>query len=177
MLDRDELIDNCLKAVTAGNGADEVRQIIARAVSEPAALIKALGEPKQAGVERLYVSDTMTVLNVIWKAGMNLPPHDHRMWSVIGIYTGREDNILWRRPPANSDGRLRPVGAMALCEREVTAFGVDVIHSVLNPIDRLSGAIHVYGGEFFRTPRSQWDAEALQEQPIDLQKIMSTFAG
>jgi len=27
---------------------------------------------------------------------MTIMPHNHRMWAVIGIYTGREDNIFWR---------------------------------------------------------------------------------
>ena len=26
-------------------------------------------------------------------------PHNHEMWAVIGVYTGREDNIFWRRIP------------------------------------------------------------------------------
>jgi len=27
---------------------------------------------------------------------MTIMPDNHRMWAVIGIYTGREDNIFWR---------------------------------------------------------------------------------
>jgi len=30
---------------------------------------------------------------------------------------------------------------------------------VTNPIPRLTGAIHVYGGDFFGVARSEWDAE------------------
>ena len=28
-----------------------------------------------------------------------------------------------------------------------------------NPIARWTGAIHVYGADFFRVPRSEWDPE------------------
>ena len=31
--------------------------------------------------------------------------------------------------------------------------GDDVIHSVTNPREVLTGALHVYGGDFFDTPR------------------------
>ena len=38
-------------------------------------------------------------------------PHNHQMWAVIGIYigiyTGREDNIFWRRVPGGHGGKLQ----------------------------------------------------------------------
>jgi predicted metal-dependent enzyme (double-stranded beta helix superfamily) len=40
-------------------------------------------------------------------------PHNHQMWAVIGVYTGREDNIFWRRIPGGG-GRLEAAGARAL---------------------------------------------------------------
>jgi predicted metal-dependent enzyme (double-stranded beta helix superfamily) len=53
--------------------------------------------------------------------------------------------------------------------------GRDIIHSVLNPIKRLTGAIHVYGGDFFGVPRSEWDPEELVEHPFDVQKTLALF--
>jgi hypothetical protein len=41
--------------------------------------------------------------------------------------------------------------------------GRDVIHSVVNPLAKISGAIHVYDGEFLTAERSMWDAETLVE--------------
>jgi hypothetical protein len=32
---------------------------------------------------------------------------------------------------------------------------------VTNPIPRLTGAIHVYAGDFFAAERSEWDPETL----------------
>jgi hypothetical protein len=40
---------------------------------------------------------------------------------------------------------------------------------------RLTGAIHVYGGDFFATPRSEWDPESLLEGPYDIAKNMQLF--
>ena len=50
-----------------------------------------------------------------------------------------------------------------------------VIHSVTNPLRRLTGAIHVYGGDFFGTPRSEWDPETLVEGHYDVDKNMALF--
>jgi len=92
---------------------------------------------------------------------------------VIGIYTGREDNIFWRR--VSGTRQLEAAGARALCEKDAVPLGHDIIHSVTNPIPRLTGAIHVYGGDFFGVPRSEWDAETLSECPSDGNKMMRRF--
>jgi predicted metal-dependent enzyme (double-stranded beta helix superfamily) len=102
-------------------------------------------------------------------------PHDHRMWAVIGIYTGREDNIFWQRPADNPNGRIEAAGAKALSEREAVPLGPEIIHSVINPVSRLTGAIHVYGGDFFAVSHSQWDPEHLVEQPYDVSRLLTLF--
>ena len=49
-------------------------------------------------------------------------------------------------------------------------------HSVTNPIPRLTGALHVYGGDFFNPgPRSEWDPETLIEQPFDPERAVCRF--
>jgi predicted metal-dependent enzyme (double-stranded beta helix superfamily) len=50
-----------------------------------------------------------------------------------------------------------------------------VIHSVANPLRRFTGAIHVYGGDFFATPRSEWDPETRVERPYDVERARATF--
>jgi predicted metal-dependent enzyme (double-stranded beta helix superfamily) len=102
-------------------------------------------------------------------------PHDHRMWAVIGVYTGREDNIFWRRLPADDGKRIEAAGATALCVKDAVPLGRDIIHCVTNPIPRLSGAIHVYGGDFFGAKRSEWDPETLLEQRFDAERAMRLF--
>ena len=93
------------------------------------------------------------------------------MWPVIGVYTGREDNIFWRR---TSNG-IRAYGAEALFEGDAAALPVDAIHSVTNPLQRFTGGIHIYGGDFFDTARSQWNPETLEEQPSDGAVIRAIF--
>lgn len=46
---------------------------------------------------------------------------------------------------------------------------------MLNPIKGLTGAIHVYGSDFFALPRSEWDPERLIEQPFDVEKALALF--
>ena len=123
----------------------------------------------------LYNSADLTILNVVWGPKMTIMPHNHQMWAVIGVYTGAEDNIFWRRLPKGPEGAVEAAGAKSLRVRDCAVLGKDIIHSVTNPLARLTGAIHVYGGDFLAMQRSEWDPETLSEQPYDLEKAKRMF--
>ncbi len=175
MFDLEGFKAGCLAAVAERAAATAVREVVAQAVGDPGAVRKALGEPRRAEIQILQRSPDLTILNVIWGPRMTVMPHNHQMWAVIGIYSGREDNILWRRLTGEARNRIEAAGAKALSERDAFPLGPDIIHSVTNPIGRLTGAIHVYGGDFFGVARSEWDPERLTEQPYDMQAALRLF--
>lgn len=170
-MDLDRFVADCVAAGREADPQAAVRDVLARAVAKPRAALAAIGEPEQAGIRALHRSKTLTIFSATWTPQMNLVPHNHLMWALIGIYTGREDNILWRK----SAGRIEAFGAKALFEGDVAALPADVIHSVTNPLGRFTGGIHIYGGDFFDTTRSQWDPETLDEQPSDGARIREMF--
>ena len=172
-MDVDRFVADCRDAAAA-TGSTGVLEVVAKAVAAPSDVLRCLGEPQRAGVNVLYRSTEITVLNLIWGPWMCQLPHNHGMWAVIGIYTGREDNIFWRRP-ALPTRRIEAAGARALSEQEAVPLGPEIIHSVINPIKRLTGAIHVYGGDFFAVPRSEWDPEHLVEGPFDVARTLALF--
>src|SRR5712675_3623857 len=174
MFDLNQFVADCRAARAVDKSHQSVRDVVARAVSDPAAVLKGLGEPKRSEVQKLYHSSDLTILNVIWAPRMTIMPHNHQMWAVIGVYTGREDNIFWRRVPGGG-GKLEAAGARALSAKDADPLGDNIIHSVTNPIPRLTGAIHVYGGDFFGAERSEWDPETLLEQPWDSERTIRRF--
>ena len=111
MFDLDQFIADCRAALARPTSHKLVREVVARAVSDPAAVLKGLGEPKRAEIQKLIIATDLTILNVIWAPKMTIMPHDHRMWAVIGVYSGREDNIFWRRVPGDPDGKVEAAGA------------------------------------------------------------------
>lgn len=175
MFDLDQFIADCRAALAADRSHKLVREVVARAVSDPSAVLKHLGEPKRAVLQKLHHSPELTILNVVWAPMMTLMPHDHQMWAVIGMYTGREDNVFWRRIRGDPGGRVEAAGARALSVRDAEPLGRDIIHSVINPIPRLTGAIHVYGGDFFAAERSEWDPESLLEGRFDSERAVRRF--
>jgi predicted metal-dependent enzyme (double-stranded beta helix superfamily) len=176
VFDLERFIEDCREALSADPTHKAVREVVARAVSDPAGVIAGLGEPRRAEVQKLYNAPDLTILNVVWGPRMTIMPHNHLMWAVIGIYTGRENNIFWRRLPSDAGGKIEAAGAKSLGERDAEPLGRDIIHTVTNPLPRLTGAIHVYGGDFFAVSRSEWDPETLLEGRYDVEKNMRLFA-
>jgi predicted metal-dependent enzyme (double-stranded beta helix superfamily) len=174
MFDLEQFAADCRAALKEDSSHKSVREVVARAVADPAAVLKGLGEPKRAEVQKLYHGPDLTILNVVWAPMMTVMPHNHNMWAVIGIYSGREDNVFWRRLPEGNK-RIEAAGAKALCVGDAEPLGHNIIHSVTNPIPRLTGAIHVYGGDFFGAHRSEWDAETLIEGQYDSERAMRRF--
>lgn len=170
-MDIDRFVEDCVIANQEADAQAAVNEVLARAVSTPGSVIAALGEPDRAGFNVLLRSPTLTIFAAMWTPQMNLMPHNHLMWANIGIYAGREDNLFWRR----TDGRIEAYGAAALFEKDTAMLPVDAMHSVTNPLLRFTGGIHIYGGDFFDTTRSQWDPETLEEQPSDGAVIRGLF--
>ena len=170
-MDIDRFVADCIAANEETNAQAAINEILAQAVSEPSKVLAALGEPDKAGLTVLLSSARLTIFAAAWTPQMNLMPHDHLMWANIGIYTGREDNIFWRR---TSDS-IKAYGADALFVKDTAMLPEDALHSVTNPLNRFTGGIHIYGGDFFGTTRSQWNPETLDEEPSDGDKIREMF--
>jgi predicted metal-dependent enzyme (double-stranded beta helix superfamily) len=170
--DIERFVEDCKSANRDTDHAQAaIQEVLSRALARPSAVMAALGEQKQGGIRTLYRSPELTVLNIVWSPLMQLMPHEHRMWSVIGIYSGREDNIFWQR----REGSVAAVTATAVTTGNVVPLASDVIHSVANPIDKLTGAIHVYGGDFFAVHRSEWDPETLAERDWSVEGAVRIF--
>lgn len=176
MFDLDRFLDDCRAAVAESDDHLAVKELVQRAVGDPAGVIRALGEPTKGGVQRLHVSDTLTVLSLVWAPEMMVAPHNHNMWAVIGIFAGRENNVFWRRIPGDPRGRIEAAGAKSIGVGEVAPLGRDVIHTVINPLRTCTAALHVYGGNFFAPGQSEWEPETLVEGPRDQERTMRAFA-
>jgi predicted metal-dependent enzyme (double-stranded beta helix superfamily) len=167
----DRFIEDCRNANREQDGQAAVREVMKRAMETPDAVMHALGEPTKGGIETLYRSAELTILNIVWSPLMQLLPHEHNMWALIGIYTGREDNLFWDK----NDGGIAAARAASLSKGDVVSLPKDVIHSVANPIEAFTGAIHIYGGDFFSVARSEWDPDTLEERAWNLDEAVRLF--
>ncbi|MDH3629743.1 MAG: hypothetical protein OER98_01375 [Gammaproteobacteria bacterium] len=173
--DLDKFIDDCKSAVAGDKPQRAISEIVQNAVIDYKGVMGAIGEPKRGMVEKLYVSENLTILNVVWAPKMTIMPHNHNTWAIIGVYSGREDNIFWRRIKNDKTGKIEAAGAKSIAACEVAKLGKNIVHSVTNPTSEFTGAIHVYGGNFFEIERSEWDPMSLSEGPYDVEKTLALF--
>jgi predicted metal-dependent enzyme (double-stranded beta helix superfamily) len=171
MKDKQRFIEQCQNCMRESDSRAAIYELLCEAISDPASVMRALGEPQRAGIDVLLQADDLTILNVIWGPGMNIYPHNHNMWATIGIYSGCEDNTFYQR---ENDTLVRH-GMKQLKVGDVAQLGAKAIHSVKNPLNSLTSALHIYGGDFFSEPRSQWDAQTLEESPYSVDQTMAEF--
>ena len=170
MFDLDTFLADCTAARAETEPRRAIKEVLARAVAEPAGLAAAL-PPERAEIVPLHRSDELTVIKVVWAPGMHFGPHDHQMWAAIGIYTGGENNAFYRRGRAG----LIDSGGRSLKPGDVCLLGDDAVHAVTNPTTQFAGAIHIYGGDFFATARSEWTGPPWLEQPYDVERVLAYF--
>ena len=108
MFDVDDLIDRCRQARAESEPRRASREVLDEVLARPAEVADVL-RPSEGGLTLLHRSDDLTVVDVVWAPGMEIYPHDHRMWAVVGVYCGAEHNRFHRRVPgglADAGGRM-----------------------------------------------------------------------
>jgi predicted metal-dependent enzyme (double-stranded beta helix superfamily) len=172
----DQLVADCLAAVQDSGmqpGA-AVEEVLARVVSNPAAIETAIGQPHDLPViTSWFNSDELTVLHIVWPPEVNLLAHDHLMWASIGLYGGRENNQVFRPLP---DGSLEHRRTRELHGGDTILLDEDAVHAVANPSREWTGAIHVYGGDYFRGGKHMWPQPEQPSVPFDVEVVRQTLA-
>jgi predicted metal-dependent enzyme (double-stranded beta helix superfamily) len=167
----EDVVARCQSALAEHTPPLAMRDVLQELIADPAALDRAVGPVDRGGITPLHHAADLTILRVAWTPGMSLNPHDHRMWAVIAMYGGQEDNAFYRRSP----GGLEPAGGRELPAGDVLVLGDDAIHSVANSRREFAVALHVYGGDFFEVERSEWDPDTFEERPRDLEGTARLF--
>ena len=171
-LDADTIVQRLQDAIGEHTPSLAVRDVLDELIAG-GELERALPAVTEGGITALHNSADLTVLRVAWTPGMKLNPHNHNMWAVIGLYGGVEDNSFYRR---DAERGLVASGGKEVPAGDVLVLGDDVIHAVANTRQQYAVALHVYGGDFFDTDRSEWDWETFTEAPRDLDRTRRLFA-
>ena len=108
----------------------------------------------------LYIASdgTFCVTAVAFAPGANTGVHDHRVWGVVGVYQGIEEQRLYKRTGQNG---IRPAGRLLSQPGDCSYLlpPEEEIHSVANPTGDCSVSIHIYGADIVRVPRRNYNLE------------------
>jgi predicted metal-dependent enzyme (double-stranded beta helix superfamily) len=152
MFDADWFVRECQRAGSSLDAAAAVGEVVETAIHDAAAIDATLGAEFTGQATTLFSSAELTVQRIQWPPGIESPAHEHRMWAVVGVYTGLEQNRIYRRASSG----IEATGDRALAEGEVLVLGRDAIHSVDNPLHTRTAGLHVYGGDILSVERSAW---------------------
>ena len=168
MFDLDALVDDCRAALGEDRPMLAVKELVERAVADRASLDASLSH--EGGVHLLHRSDDLTIANVVLPAGAPASlPHDHRMWAVVGVYGGQEDNQFYRR----AERGIEESGGRSVLVGEALAMGTETVHAISNPSTASAvAALHVYGGDLVGADRSMWIGPDLEERPFDQEAVL-----
>ena len=146
-----------------------VKELIERATTDTRLLDELPG--KRPGIFTLHRDETISGFQIVVPSGYTSLPHDHRMWAVVGICSGREDNEFFRRTATT----LEPSGGRSIEDGNVLAMGSETIHAVGNPLRHAATvAIHAYGGDLVSASRSMWTPNPWTEAPYDDRQVTGT---
>jgi predicted metal-dependent enzyme (double-stranded beta helix superfamily) len=169
----EEFIGHCSAAVMENRGQAATKEVVERAVRDRHLLDEL---PREAGVKVMHSAEDLTILHVVMAerpARVGRPiPHNHLMWALIGVTHGSEENEFFRR----SAHTIEPTGdGRVISEGEVLLMGDKTIHSVKNPSsERLSSALHVYGGNLIAAEKTMWCEPDWTEEPFDLFRVIAS---
>jgi predicted metal-dependent enzyme (double-stranded beta helix superfamily) len=152
VFDPETFIRDCQRAAASADALAAIQAVVTATIGEPASIDAVLGAEFKGASDTLFSSPELTVQRIQWPPGIESAPHEHRMWAVVGVYTGLEQNRVFRRAPSG----IEECGERALGEGEVLALEDDAIHSVENPLRKRTAGLHVYGGNILSVERSAW---------------------
>ena len=106
-------------------------------------------------------------------------PRDAAGLELLGHLLGVGAELFLHRPGDDACEAVPPLiasGGKRLETSDTIILGDDVIHQVSNPVPKLTGAIHVYGGDFLTQPHSQWGDPPYAERPWEMGEAREQFA-
>ena len=101
----------------------------------------------------LFEDETVSIWFMRVPAGTCVPPHDHRIPAVIGVYRGAEVNRFYRCTEAG----LVEINERCVGAGDVVSIGPDGIHTVQAEPAGESCGLHVYLGPLSQTERSLYE--------------------
>jgi predicted metal-dependent enzyme (double-stranded beta helix superfamily) len=160
VFDASAFVSDVQSAAASADPVAAVHEVVASAIRDGSSIDATLGTEFKREPDTLFSSETLTVQRILWPGGVWTSPHDHRVWAVIGVYTGEEMNRLYKN---TSDG-LQELQTCAVAQRDVLVLDADAIHRVDNQHRELTAGLHVYGGDMVggAERRNSWGPDGLK---------------
>lgn len=157
----DAFVSAARAAARAEDPLSAVDALMVETFADPDALAAAIPTFDTLEV-RLFEDETVSIWHECFLATEILPAHNHAMPAVIGVYRGRERNLLFRPSGAG----LARGGSLDLGPGDTHVFGAADVHTVQGLDGAPSFGLHVYLGPLSEVPRLLYAWDTLEPRPM-----------
>lgn len=179
--DIEEFATDCKQAMNqAGDDSaarmEAARDLLARTMGEndPQHIIDVLGAAIPPGADlgemMVHTSSELTMLYARVPPRFQSGIHNHTVFACIGQLSGAEDNTIYQ-----PDGETLSISSHTTV-RAGDAFSLpaDAIHHIENPMNEVSSALHLYGGDFraIMDERSLWSFDDFTESGFSFEGLL-----
>ena len=162
LFDPNVFVRFCMDACGQSNPSALIHAELLRVVASPSAIARPPEGDRQAW--RLHQSPTLTILHTTYPRSLKAMPHNHGTWSVVSVYQGQEDYVVYARAGSG----LIPVNTNSVRPGEAVILAEDTIHDLSTSAELPTCSIHVYGGDLYDAQRrSMWAPPAFRETKFD----------
>ena len=156
----------------------EVSRSAAVMVSEPLDLEQLRREAPVDAYDRILLHhDEKTgfaIIAMVWPPGEVTPIHDHGTWGVVAVLSGELEVTRYDRLPVGQRGEgvilQRPHIDAVPGMVDVVIPPDEDIHSIRNPLEKISVSIHTYGG--LMETYNVYDIETGQKQLRETRSVL-----
>ncbi|MDG1971526.1 MAG: hypothetical protein P8I56_11225 [Paracoccaceae bacterium] len=161
--DLDQFVLDLRRAAASDTAVRTICETIEAAIADPTAIRPSLPtfDDREA---LLYEDDAISIWHCVYHSGATIPPHDHQMAAIIGLYVGREQNDFYEADPA---GGVRKSSEVFLETGKTLSIGPSAIHSVACISEISCRGFHVYLGNLTETDRWLFDVDHRQKLPFN----------
>lgn len=157
----DQFVADGRAAAAKPNALQAADALMVAIFSDPQAIASSM-PPMEEDEVILFEDDSVSIWHERFLPTGELPPHDHQLSAVIGVYHGMERNRLFRK----SGGRLVEAGSLVLCAGQTHVFGPHDVHAVQALNSAPSLGLHIYLGPLTKVERSLFDWDSGSSLPL-----------
>ena len=162
----EQFVEDARAAAVTSHPTKAVRALLERTLNNTQ--LRNQGLPDQTDDEiHLFEDETVSVWSCRFQPAFVMPPHEHKMDVHIGVVSGTEKNIMYRR----EDGALVHKATKIVQSGEVLSIGADGIHAVTADGDQPSHALHIYLGPLMATKRDLFDWQTGAAIPFTMENF------
>lgn len=157
----EQFVSDARQAAHAPNALAATEALMADVFANPDLIVAGLPALPVEEV-MLFEDNTVSIWHEMFLPTEELPPHDHQLPAIIGVYKGVERNRLFRQ----NSGKLVPNGSLTLGPGDIFVFGARDVHTVQALEGRPSYGLHVYLGALTKVERSLFSWESGHALPM-----------